>query len=459
MSPSRFGTLLLWSAAAGCGGPDLPGRVLVLGVDGLERTVVEAMVAEGDLPELAALLREGVVADVEVDRPVLSPVVWTTYATGYPPALHGVTGWNDGAGHPFTGADVRAWRLWDTATAEGVPVLAVHWLLSWPATPVDGLLVTDRFVWAFPLDKPDDPDLLELDRRHHAALPFTVHPAAAEPLAQACVPGEAWLRSHPLGYQVAASGVPFHPLQRDETAMCVLEAHWGARGTRLGLVYLQGVDPVSHLYWPFFDPEIGRLVRREPELRARAVAEAWARQGDHPRPYPLPHGGTREELDQAARWVPDMYRWVDGAVGRARALLGPEDLLVVLSDHGFRASPAQPLLHGSHGDLALLMAVGKGVAAVGPVAPFREVDVGPTLLALAGLPVADDMPGRVRDDVFHLSRTRRGPSRVLDRTGVPRAADLSEAYGRLHEQLRALGYLDPEEALEVGASRRVAPPR
>jgi hypothetical protein len=435
---------------AACSPSGAPGRVLVLGVDGLDRRLVERMSAAGDLPALSRMMREGFVADVAERRPILSPVVWTTYASGYRGQVHGIGGWTDASGHPYTAADARVRRLWDTATAAGVTADVVGWLMTWPVSPIQGTLVSDRFVWTLPLDKPRDGALEAVDREQHDRLAATVWPGAFAAEAEACVPDDAALAAHPLGYQVAASGTPYHPLGRDLAHLCMLEAAWEEDGARVGLAYLAGPDQVSHLYWPFTEEWLVRRMIEDPEARGRAVRDAWAREGEGRRPYPLPEGGDRRALEEAGRWVPDMVRFVDEAAARVLALAGPADTVIVLSDHGFRASPSQPLLHGSHGDRGVLLAWGARLAARGDGGVLEDVDVGPTLLALAGLPVAGDMPGRARDDLFELGPVAREPTARLDRIGAVPPPDLTPAWEQLQRQLEALGYLGPGRETSPG---------
>ena len=47
------------------------------------------------------------------------------------------------------------------------------------------------------------------------------------------------------------------------------------------------------------------------------------------------HPSPREEVADLQNTIPEMYQQMDGLVGRVRAKLNPDDLLIVLSDHGF----------------------------------------------------------------------------------------------------------------------------
>jgi hypothetical protein len=67
-------------------------RVVVLGLDGLEPTRVERLIAEGRLPHLQALAREGCYRRLGTTLPPLSPVAWSSFSTGVNPGKHGIFG-------------------------------------------------------------------------------------------------------------------------------------------------------------------------------------------------------------------------------------------------------------------------------------------------------------------------------------------------------------------------------
>jgi predicted AlkP superfamily phosphohydrolase/phosphomutase len=65
-------------------------KVIVLGLDGLEPTIVERMLAEGKLPHLQRLREQGGYARLGTSTPALSPVAWSTFATGCDSSRHGI---------------------------------------------------------------------------------------------------------------------------------------------------------------------------------------------------------------------------------------------------------------------------------------------------------------------------------------------------------------------------------
>ena len=77
-------------------------RVVVLGLDGLDPTLAERWMAEGHLPNLAALARDGTFTRLGTTYPAISPVAWSSFMTGVDPARHNI--------FDFLDRDVRTYK-------------------------------------------------------------------------------------------------------------------------------------------------------------------------------------------------------------------------------------------------------------------------------------------------------------------------------------------------------------
>lgn len=65
-------------------------RVVILGLDGMEPSLVERFMAEGKLPHFAELKRRGSYARLSTTIPAISPVAWSSFMTGCHPAKHNI---------------------------------------------------------------------------------------------------------------------------------------------------------------------------------------------------------------------------------------------------------------------------------------------------------------------------------------------------------------------------------
>ena len=65
-------------------------KLIFLGLDGLDPNLTERFMAEGKLPNLARLREQGGFRRLRTTFPALSPVAWSTFATGVNPAKHNI---------------------------------------------------------------------------------------------------------------------------------------------------------------------------------------------------------------------------------------------------------------------------------------------------------------------------------------------------------------------------------
>jgi len=65
-------------------------KAIVIGLDGLEPTIVEPMLERGELPNLARILRSGWYSRLKTTSPAQTPVAWSSFSTGTNPGGHGI---------------------------------------------------------------------------------------------------------------------------------------------------------------------------------------------------------------------------------------------------------------------------------------------------------------------------------------------------------------------------------
>ncbi len=124
-------------------------RVVVVGWDGADWSLLDPLLKEGRLPHLKALLEKGSQARLETYRPRASPLLWTTMATGLTPPEHGVVDFQEfdvatGSSLPISGRSRTGPAIWNVASAKGLTSGVVGWWATWPAEAVKGFFVSDR---------------------------------------------------------------------------------------------------------------------------------------------------------------------------------------------------------------------------------------------------------------------------------------------------------------------------
>lgn len=269
---------LLALALLSCGPEPAPerSRWVGIGIDGAEWTVIERLWEEGKLPALRALAERGVTTGLATDYGI-SPVIWTTIATGLVPEEHGITGFaipTPSGDAPVSSSLRRAPALWTMLTTARRRVAVVSWWASWPAESIAGVMVSDR---------------AGMD------IPETVSPPEMEPT------WEAWAAAA----DAEPNPFPGEAAERDHRTAAAA-AHLAAEDRDLLLAYFRDVDVVSHRAWKGWEPE--RFPEQAPEEQAALRSE-----------------------------VVGAYEATDAAIGRIVAAAGPGANVMVLSDHGFHA--------------------------------------------------------------------------------------------------------------------------
>src|SRR3989454_4079926 len=144
----------LASFALGCGANPSTERIVVLGLDGVDPRIVDLLMAEGKMPNFARLRQEGAYGRLLSSEPMLSPILWTTIATGKPPEEHGIGHFvavNEKTGEqlPVTSGMRRVKALWNILSDAGRSVAVVGWWATWPAETIRGTIVSDHLCYHF----------------------------------------------------------------------------------------------------------------------------------------------------------------------------------------------------------------------------------------------------------------------------------------------------------------------
>jgi arylsulfatase A-like enzyme len=154
---------------------------------------------------------------------------------------------------------------------------------------------------------------------------------------------------------------------------------------------------------------------------------------------------TPEEQRKFGRVVSEAYRRVDRALAEILASYDDPNVVVV-SDHGFQREKQRGEVVYQHNGAppGVFLAAGPAFRP-GSVSDLTILDVMPLLAALKGLPVADDLEGRLREDLFDPSFLAARPIRRVATYGrrgsIVAAKDAAFADAELMERLRALGYV------------------
>src|SRR5207245_800065 len=124
-------------------------QVVLIGLDSFDWRIAEPLMKRGKMPNLERLIARGTRANLKTIRPILSPVIWTSIATGVKPSRHGIVDFvvsarDSGDLVPVTSAMRQVPALWTLLSRQGTDVGVVGWWATWPAETVRGSVVSDR---------------------------------------------------------------------------------------------------------------------------------------------------------------------------------------------------------------------------------------------------------------------------------------------------------------------------
>ena len=122
-------------------------RLLLIGWDAADWDVITPLMEAGKMPHLSRLGREGASGELASLRPCLTPMLWTTVATGHTADRHGILGFAevlpDKSGIVASRSTTRRVpALWNMLAAHGRRSCVVTWPVSDPPEEIPGVYVS-----------------------------------------------------------------------------------------------------------------------------------------------------------------------------------------------------------------------------------------------------------------------------------------------------------------------------
>jgi predicted AlkP superfamily phosphohydrolase/phosphomutase len=389
-----------------------PRKVILVGIDAADWKVMSDLLEDGRLPNFSRLISQGSTGRLDTFLPLRkSPILWTSIATSKLPDEHGIGGFvkstKTGETVPYTGNVRKVKALWDILGEQGMTVAVVGWMVTWPAEPVNGYLVSDYIQYEIE-------DRIKVEKQTYPEELFEEIDALR--LKESDMVDDRVAHIFPTDRTLEQMGVPEWQktlvkkiFATDETFRRVAH-HLDDKGVDFLTVYFNGVDSMCHAFW---------------DQRAN-------------RSHPL-----HEVID-------NYYLWIDGVLGEFIDMVDDETLLVVCSDHGFHGSRTAPdggLLLGiyMHGEYGIVGMMGKGVRKGARIIDAGILDITPTILYALGLPVGRDMRGRVLTEGFESDFLMDNPTAFVQTyetgervAGEPIPSPLDE---EIKKKLKAVGYM------------------
>ena len=428
-------------------------RLVLIGLDGADWDVIDPLLRAGRMPRLAALIPSGARGGMRSYYPMISPLLWTTMVTGVGPDRHRIADFQavdlaSGRRVPMTSRFRGVKALWNILGDAGLSSGFVAWWASYPAERVSGVQVSNLVAFetlrprpadqpfargiVFPSDYLEElrDDLItasdlsfEVARRimrierseFESAVEEVLRPPGAEDQA--------------LNRKMEQNPVPLVlSILTGSHNYATLAADLVSRRLDLTAVYFEGIDMMGHRFQHCMPPRMEICPDQDFERFSESVSSFYVRQ--------------------------------DALIGTIVDAAGDDATILIVSDHGFRSGAGRPRevlpfttqqpveWHDEEGIFLISgPAARRGATLASPATLF---DVTPTVLHILGLPVAEDMPGRVLVEALNPGFTRAHPVHTVpsyEELGSPLAImepgdeQAIAAEDELLANLRALGYI------------------
>lgn len=416
-------------------------KVLLIGWDAADWKIIRPLLDSGQMPSLQRMVENGVMGNIATLDPPLSPMLWTSIATGMTADRHGILGFAEpdpatGKVRPATVTSRKVKAVWNILMQQGLKSHVVGWWPGHPAEPLNGVTVSNFFA-----------KIKNTPGSNALAPEHAVHPPELrETLEQLRVSPAELTYAHLLPFVPDAAKVD----QEKDNALRAI-ATMLASGSSYHAV---ATWILENQEWDFL-----ALYLNEIDLFCHTFM----------RYYPPQQPGISDENFALYNGVIDAaYKFHDMMLGRLLELAGDDATVILVSDHGFHSAekrpnklpedPAAPMYEHAH--YGVFCAMGPGIKKDERVYGATLLDIAPTILSLFDIPAGKDMRGRVLTSIYD---TPPSLERIDSWENV--AGDSGQHAGEMREdpwaaqealaQLVELGYLEAPGEDEAENAKRV----
>ncbi|HEX9163339.1 MAG TPA: alkaline phosphatase family protein [Thermoanaerobaculia bacterium] len=345
------------------------GRVAIFAIDGADWDLIQELSDDGRIPNIQALAKGGTTGSLQTIQPTVSPLVWTTLATGVTPDRHGVIDFFDRSTRaPVDSYSRRTPALWDIAEGFGRHAVVVNWWTAWPPAP------SSTAVFDAPVEFLDNAIYPGSDVERVRSVEVPPSTVGADQVRR-------FINLAPGEFEAAMQN-PADPVAifRD-----VLAKTWSDHRAALNLYREQaplflaltydGTDAVNHLFAPY-----------------------------HP---PMRDGVSQDGYRKYWPTVSNYYAEVDRMIGEWMQVLPEDTTVMIVSAYGFRWGTDRPhsppngrAALSDHRNPGVFIAYGNHVLPSRAPHAISLYDITPTVLAILGLPQSGEMSGKVASWAF-----------------------------------------------------------
>ncbi len=336
-------------------------KVLIIGLDGATFDIINPLIREGKLPNIASLMKNGMSAPLISTIPPITAPAWTSFMSGKNPGKHGIFGFVKEFHHTYyerpisNGGDIKTSTLWDLASKFQKRMILINIPYTYPPPKINGLVISG-------MDAPQGklfthpPELSEeilgqigIYKRNYRLNWFTVK------------------NSSLAFYDDLIKNINSEIETEKRIALYLLKKYqWD-----LFMIVFVATDIMQHMFWKFMDKD---HINYNPQLAKRY-----------------------------SHVIFEIYQKIDAIIGELLRDVGEDVTIILTSDHGF--GPLQKLFYTNSWLLQ------NGFLQLKKRNPWKWEIAHPTInryLARLGLGVVTQyLPGWVRNQCIPMLKIRR----------------------------------------------------
>jgi predicted AlkP superfamily phosphohydrolase/phosphomutase len=279
-------------------------KVVLIGVDGLEWSIVKELVKEGKMPTFARLIQEGACGRTNSyinDKLYPSPALWTAIATGKGSNKNGIFGFVAHEDDKYELVPTKSYHrkvkaLWNILSDRGKRVGVINYPVTLPLEAINGFIVSQKAAI------PDQPNYGLLNNGD--VLPNSL-------VDEINVMLKNNNRNHNNNHNIfekEASNINRKLDWLSELSVTLYKKY--NKNLALFITYVSETDIAQHLFWKFMEPD-------------KFQSPIW--------------NLDCEDVKKYGDFIKDAYQRIEGMVKGIIKYTDKDTIIIICSDHGFEA--------------------------------------------------------------------------------------------------------------------------
>ncbi len=409
--------------------------VILIGLDGAEWNIVNSLMRQGKLPNFEKIKRNGVsgrIASIPLRENLkygtnyLSPVIWTSIATGRNPHAHKIIDFY--INNEIAGSNHRKVpAIWNILTYYNKKSAIIGWYASFPAEEINGYIVSSRLgLWGYKISYniPITSYKWTNDKYRET---LTYPPNLLFDIEKNILQKSSNMNSYINEYKNNVDcSISIQKKSEEDVYICIIWSDvvyleifnylLSKENFDFASVYFDGIDVIQHKFWRAYDKDFKDILSAyKPECNSHDDA------------------------------IVSHYILMDKRIGEILDKFGKDYKIVIISDHGGRSFPYNKEFY-THSPYGIFFIIGKGIKKNYTLRYplYNVLDILPTILYSLDVPISKELEGKIMKDIFEIPYLmQKEPTWVNNYMIKAKREDKKKKImdEEIREKLKGLGYI------------------